>query len=193
MFSENQPYKQYFLLHSLRSPSQGRMKPCVIQWKFLDWLKFTIDKPLTLNAWNQHRKTKFWTQNMPNFCRNWNCCTSSTNKDETCASDGTEKNGHLDKKKRKVSRRPTQKILLLGTGESGKSTFLKQMRIITGKSFTETELQNFKDIIYDNIYKGVLYLLQVSLANCIIFRVTEPQFNNLWRCNFYPNSMVTRD
>lgn len=55
-----------------------------------------------------------------------------------------------------------QHILLLGTGESGKSTFLKQMKIICGVPFTDAELKEFKDIIYDNIFKGVLFLLDVS-------------------------------
>ncbi|KAA0191141.1 GTP-binding protein alpha subunit gna protein [Fasciolopsis buskii] len=67
----------------------------------------------------------------------------------------------LRKEKNKLRRR--QMILLLGTGESGKSTFLKQMKIINGKRFSPKELELLKDIIYDNIYKGVLFLLQVSL------------------------------
>ncbi|TPP60786.1 GTP-binding protein alpha subunit gna protein [Fasciola gigantica] len=67
-----------------------------------------------------------------------------------------------DLKKEKDKLRRRQMILLLGTGESGKSTFLKQMKIINGKRFSPKELEQLKDIIYDNIYKGVLFLLQVS-------------------------------
>ncbi|KAF6780375.1 hypothetical protein AHF37_00129 [Paragonimus kellicotti] len=66
----------------------------------------------------------------------------------------------LRKEKDRLRRR--QMILLLGTGESGKSTFLKQMKIINGKRFSSFELEHLKDVIYDNIYKGVLFLLQVS-------------------------------
>uniref|UniRef100_A0A183AWG7 Guanine nucleotide binding protein (G protein), alpha 15 (Gq class) n=1 Tax=Echinostoma caproni TaxID=27848 RepID=A0A183AWG7_9TREM len=65
-----------------------------------------------------------------------------------------------DLKKEKDKLRRRQMILLLGTGESGKSTFLKQMKIINGKRFSVKEMEQLKDIIYDNIYKGVLFLLQ---------------------------------
>ncbi|XP_021503232.2 guanine nucleotide-binding protein subunit alpha-12 isoform X1 [Meriones unguiculatus] len=45
------------------------------------------------------------------------------------------------------------KILLLGAGESGKSTFLKQMRIIHGREFDQKALLEFRDTIFDNILK----------------------------------------
>lgn len=45
------------------------------------------------------------------------------------------------------------KILLLGAGESGKSTFLKQMRIINGKEFDKKALLDFRDTIFENIIK----------------------------------------
>ncbi|XP_059835461.1 guanine nucleotide-binding protein subunit alpha-12a isoform X2 [Hypanus sabinus] len=46
------------------------------------------------------------------------------------------------------------KILLLGAGESGKSTFLKQMRIIHGKDFDSKALEEFRDTIFENVIKG---------------------------------------
>lgn len=55
--------------------------------------------------------------------------------------------------------RRTVKILLLGSGESGKSTFLKQMRIIHGEKYGDGELLEFKPIIYSNIVKGMKVLI----------------------------------
>lgn len=55
--------------------------------------------------------------------------------------------------------RRTVKLLLLGAGESGKSTFLKQMRIIHGHDFDEDSLREFKPTIYMNILKGMKVLI----------------------------------
>ena len=50
------------------------------------------------------------------------------------------------------------KILLLGAGESGKSTFLKQMRIIHGEDYNVAALAEFRPIVYSNILKGMKVL-----------------------------------
>ncbi|XP_037545657.1 guanine nucleotide-binding protein subunit alpha-12a [Nematolebias whitei] len=63
----------------------------------------------------------------------------------------------LAQEKRAVRR--LVKILLLGAGESGKSTFLKQMRIINGQEFDQKALLDFRDTIYENILKGVRVLV----------------------------------
>jgi G-protein alpha subunit len=63
----------------------------------------------------------------------------------------------LEKDKAKYKR--TMKILLLGSGESGKSTFLKQMRIIHGSDFVSDELKQYKLIIYGNVVKGMRVLI----------------------------------
>lgn len=43
------------------------------------------------------------------------------------------------------------KLLLLGAGESGKSTFSKQMKIIHLKGFNEEEKHFFKEVIFSNL------------------------------------------
>lgn len=51
------------------------------------------------------------------------------------------------------------KLLLLGTGESGKSTIIKQMRIIYGKDFQdEKQLAEFTPLIYRNILRSTKVL-----------------------------------
>lgn len=61
--------------------------------------------------------------------------------------------------KEKVYFRRKVKILLLGAGESGKTTFLKQMRIIHGKDFDKEALLEFRPIIYSNVLKGMKVLV----------------------------------
>ncbi|OQV19478.1 Guanine nucleotide-binding protein subunit alpha-13 [Hypsibius exemplaris] len=63
----------------------------------------------------------------------------------------------LNREKR-LNRRQV-KILLLGAGESGKSTFLKQIRIIEGEIFTERALDDFAATIRQNILMGMKVLL----------------------------------
>ena len=45
----------------------------------------------------------------------------------------------------------TIKILLLGAGESGKSTVVKQMKIIHGDGYQREELESYKSTIHDNL------------------------------------------
>lgn len=46
------------------------------------------------------------------------------------------------------------KILLLGSGESGKSTIVKQMKIIHKKGFSRDELIQYRPIIYRNLLES---------------------------------------
>lgn len=53
----------------------------------------------------------------------------------------------------------TVKILLLGAGESGKSTVVKQMKIIHGDGYSQTELRSFKSVIYGNLAASMRVVL----------------------------------
>eukprot|EP01089_Gocevia_fonbrunei_P001772 TRINITY_DN1167_c0_g1_i1.p1 TRINITY_DN1167_c0_g1~~TRINITY_DN1167_c0_g1_i1.p1 ORF type:complete len:355 (-),score=57.67 TRINITY_DN1167_c0_g1_i1:147-1211(-) len=52
------------------------------------------------------------------------------------------------------------KLLLLGAGESGKSTIAKQMKIIHLKGFTDEERSAYKTIIYNNVISSMRSLCQ---------------------------------
>jgi len=54
------------------------------------------------------------------------------------------------------------KLLLLGAGESGKSTIFKQMRILYGKGFGEEDRKNFKPVIFSNTLLSMKTLVQQS-------------------------------
>ncbi|XP_063146980.1 guanine nucleotide-binding protein subunit alpha-15-like [Candoia aspera] len=52
------------------------------------------------------------------------------------------------------------KLLLLGTGESGKSTFIKQMRIIHGVGYTEEDRKDFAKVVYQNIFASMQAMIK---------------------------------
>jgi len=65
-------------------------------------------------------------------------------------------------------------ILLLGSGESGKSTFLKQMIIIHGnRDFTSDELRDFRHQIYQNVVNGMGTLLQARKKFSLPWAATD--------------------
>ena len=45
--------------------------------------------------------------------------------------------------------------LFTGTGESGKSTFIKQMRIIHGQGYTEDDRRGYTKLVYQNIFQAI--------------------------------------
>lgn len=63
----------------------------------------------------------------------------------------------LEKDKQVLKRQV--KLLLLGAGESGKSTFLKQMRIIHGVKFDHDQMREYQQVIYQNVVKGMKVLM----------------------------------
>jgi guanine nucleotide-binding protein subunit alpha len=46
------------------------------------------------------------------------------------------------------------KLLLLGAGESGKSTILKQMKLIYTQGFTKTERLEWRPVIFNNVVQS---------------------------------------
>ncbi|KAJ9065511.1 guanine nucleotide-binding protein subunit alpha, variant 2 [Entomophthora muscae] len=52
------------------------------------------------------------------------------------------------------------KILLLGAGESGKSTIVKQMKLLHGGGFHTEEVKGYKEIIFSNLFNSMDVLLE---------------------------------
>ncbi|KAG1788681.1 heterotrimeric G protein alpha subunit [Suillus plorans] len=73
-------------------------------------------------------------------------CVSAQDREEKARSDAIDR--QIDEDSRKF--RKECKILLLGSGESGKSTIVKQMKIIHQNGFTPDELMVFRPTIYRN-------------------------------------------
>ncbi|EFP77948.1 guanine nucleotide-binding protein subunit alpha [Puccinia graminis f. sp. tritici] len=74
-------------------------------------------------------------------------------------------------KRDKISLRNEIKMLLLGAGESGKSTILKQMKLIHEGSYTNDERDSYKEIIFSNTIQSMhvildaMQLMQIELKD----------------------------
>jgi len=77
---------------------------------------------------------------------------------EKAKSKDIEKLMHSDQR----AEQEVHKLLLLGAGESGKSTLFKQMITIYGKGFPESERKTFTPIIFSNIISSMKTLVQQS-------------------------------
>jgi len=57
------------------------------------------------------------------------------------------------------------KILLLGTGESGKSTIVKQLRFLYLENFGDEEIRSYIPIVHNNVISSMFILCKHLLAN----------------------------
>ncbi|KAL8280887.1 hypothetical protein RQP46_006566 [Phenoliferia psychrophenolica] len=60
----------------------------------------------------------------------------------------------------KVVARRNVKLLLLGTGESGKSTILKQMRLHHVGGYTDEERDGYREIVYANLIQSMQVVIE---------------------------------
>jgi guanine nucleotide-binding protein G(q) subunit alpha len=54
----------------------------------------------------------------------------------------------------------THLFLIKGTGESGKSTFIKQMRIIHGSGYTDDDKRTFIKLVFQNIFMAMQTMIR---------------------------------
>jgi len=86
------------------------------------------------------------------------CAQSSDNHVDAAAkqrSDEIEK----ELKRAKVEQRQDIKLLFLGAGESGKSTVLKQFRLMYDKPMEEDERLGYRDVILSNTLQSLSVVL----------------------------------
>ncbi|XP_051822596.1 guanine nucleotide-binding protein subunit alpha-14 [Antechinus flavipes] len=84
------------------------------------------------------------------------CCLSAEEKESQRISAEIERQLRRDKK----DARRELKLLLLGTGESGKSTFIKQMRIIHGSGYSDEDRKGFTKLVYQNIFTAIQAMIR---------------------------------
>ncbi|KAL2854921.1 guanine nucleotide binding protein, alpha subunit [Aspergillus pseudoustus] len=102
-------------------------------------------------------------------------CMSSKPVDAAEEKDAAQRTARIDKvlkNDKKVMDR-TIKILLLGAGESGKSTIIKQMRIIHAGGFPEDERRQTRAVIYSNIVVAFKVLLEIMRTENLDFELEQ--------------------
>ncbi|XP_061553416.1 guanine nucleotide-binding protein subunit alpha-11-like [Phycodurus eques] len=73
-------------------------------------------------------------------------------------------NRQLQRDKRQYQ--STIKLLFLGTAESGKSTFLKQIRILHGNGYTEAQRIAFARLVCQNVVTSIQVLIEAMRVFC---------------------------
>ncbi|KAK9302064.1 hypothetical protein QLX08_005802 [Tetragonisca angustula] len=84
------------------------------------------------------------------------CCLSEEAREQKRINQEIERQLRKDKR----DARRELKLLLLGTGESGKSTFIKQMRIIHGSGYSDDDKRGFIKLVYQNIFMAMQSMIR---------------------------------
>ncbi|KAK0619779.1 putative G alpha subunit 2 [Immersiella caudata] len=89
--------------------------------------------------------------------------------------DGAARSRELDKVIRADEKRMAKevKLLLLGAGESGKSTVLKQMKLIYAQGFSKNEKLEWKPVIFGNIVQSFRLIFDAMNEMDIKFEIEE--------------------
>ncbi|KMS99417.1 hypothetical protein BVRB_2g045390 isoform A [Beta vulgaris subsp. vulgaris] len=61
-----------------------------------------------------------------------------------------------------IAEKHIQKLLLLGAGESGKSTIFKQIKLLFQMGFDEAELKTYTPVVHANVYQTIKLLIDAS-------------------------------
>jgi len=101
------------------------------------------------------------------------CCLSDEAKEQKRINQEIEK--QLKKDKRDARRE--LKLLLLGTGESGKSTFIKQMRIIHGAGYSDEDKRGFIRLVYQNIFMAMNSMIRAMDTLKIAYKDSSNEEN----------------
>lgn len=86
------------------------------------------------------------------------CAPSKSESDRTAVNKSKEIDKQLKKDAEKA--RKEVKLLLLGAGESGKSTIAKQMKILHQDGFSEEERKSFRAVVYTNTVQSMVAIVK---------------------------------
>jgi len=86
-------------------------------------------------------------------------CTNSMNTEDR---EAQERSKALDKQLKEDAERAAKdvKLLLLGAGESGKSTILKQMKIIHMDGYSKEDFEQYREVVYSNTIQSLATIIR---------------------------------
>jgi GTPase SAR1 family protein len=87
------------------------------------------------------------------------CCQGERSESEEIASKRSKNIDEILRKERRAAESKV-KLLLLGTGDSGKSTFVKQMKVIHKDGFSNAEVMKFFTVLRENCLISMQRILQ---------------------------------
>jgi GTPase SAR1 family protein len=93
---------------------------------------------------------------------NWNSKKGMSKEERAKKKAAADTNSAIEKQAMSDFKQDSQviKLLLLGAGESGKSTLFKQMIQLYGSGFDKASLEGYKDNIHGNVIQGITILAQ---------------------------------
>ncbi|KAG2179983.1 hypothetical protein INT43_003770 [Umbelopsis isabellina] len=97
------------------------------------------------------------------------CCQSTED------IEGRQRSDEIDSqlKRDRMNMKSEIKMLLLGAGESGKSTILKQMKLIHDGGYTTEERESFKEVIFSNTIQSMRVTLEAMEMMGLQFQRSE--------------------
>ncbi|XP_043577246.1 guanine nucleotide-binding protein G(q) subunit alpha [Chiloscyllium plagiosum] len=101
------------------------------------------------------------------------CCLSEEAKESKRINAEIERQLRRDKR----DARRELKLLLLGTGESGKSTFIKQMRIIHGSGYSDEDKRSYTKLVYQNIFTAMQSMIRAMETLKIQYKYEQNKAN----------------
>ncbi|ETE61624.1 Guanine nucleotide-binding protein subunit alpha-11 [Ophiophagus hannah] len=117
------------------------------------------------------------------------CCLSDEVKESKRINAEIEKQLRRDKR----DARRELKLLLLGTGESGKSTFIKQMRIIHGSGYSEEDKKGFTKLVYQNIFTAMQSMIRAMETLKILYKYEQNKICSLLSSRMKANALLIRE
>lgn len=110
------------------------------------------------------------------------CCGGKKSRRSTNNDVGNSSNGQsidAELRKQHENSKSEMKLLLLGSGQSGKTTILKQMKLIHDGGFTAQEKIVFRTIIHSNIFSSIRTLIGAMMKLGIPYENEETAKENI--------------